>query len=177
VGDSVAYTAQIDEAGNTYEELIAAGGPRSIVAGIAQAGALAIGFALILISQAALKAGLTSRFLGFIGIAVGAFYGLGALFTALGLGGQFSPVVLEVFWLGALALIFVDRWPNGRGPAWETGEARPWPTAQAQREAYERRVESRRDQIESGPSDPPASGGNGSGAPAPGSRKRKKKRR
>jgi hypothetical protein len=177
VGESVAYTAQIDEAGNTYEEMIASGGPRSILAGIAQAGALAIGFALILISQAALKAGLTSRFLGFIGIAVGAFYGLGALFTALGLGAAFSPLVLQVFWLGALALIFVDRWPNGRGPAWAAGEARTWPTAQEQREAYEQRVDTRREQIESGSAGPPASSGNGSGGPAPGSRKRKKKRR
>ncbi|MEJ7715557.1 MAG: hypothetical protein WKF40_07580 [Thermoleophilaceae bacterium] len=26
-------------------------------------------------------------------------------------------------------MLFLDRWPNGRGPAWSAVEAIPWPTA------------------------------------------------
>jgi hypothetical protein len=41
-----------------------------------------------------------------------------------------GPPIVQFFWLVALALIFLDRWPGGgRGPAWESGEAIPWPTA------------------------------------------------
>ena len=35
---------------------------------------------------------------------------------------------IEAFWFIAVGLLLLDRWPNGRGPAWETGEATPWPT-------------------------------------------------
>ena len=178
VAEAVTYSAQVDEAGNVTEKLLTGSSPLAILGGIAQAGALALGFAVILIAQAGLKAGLTSRFLGYIGIAVGAFYGLGALVSALGLGGAFDPLALQIFWLGALALIFVDRWPNGRGPAWDTGTAKTWPSAVEQREAYERRVAARKQQLEPPPEaagdEPP--GENGAGGPAPGSRKKRKRR-
>jgi hypothetical protein len=39
-----------------------------------------------------------------------------------------------MFWLGALGALFLGRWPGGRGPAWETGEAVPWPTMAETRE-------------------------------------------
>jgi len=42
--------------------------------------------------------------------------------------------IVQGFWLGALGMVFLGRWPGGRGPAWETGEAEPWPSA-AQRRA------------------------------------------
>jgi hypothetical protein len=176
ITESTARYSQIDEAGNVYQKMILAGGTRSILAGVAQAGALAIGFALILISQAGIKAGLTSRFLGYIGIGVGAFYGLGALFTALGLGAAFSPMVLQVFWLGALAMVFIDRWPNGRGPAWDTGTAKPWPTAQEQRAAAERRADARGSQLQPGP-EQSSSDENGTGSTPPPNPRKKKKRR
>ena len=43
--------------------------------------------------------------------------------------------IVQAFWLGALGALFLGRWPGGRGPAWETGEAEPWPTAAAARAA------------------------------------------
>jgi hypothetical protein len=87
---------------------------------IGGAGTLATAFALVLVSLHAMRAGLLSRFMGFLGIIVGALYVL-PLF-----GG---PVIVQSFWLAALGLIFLDRWPRGRGPAWDTGEAVPWPGA------------------------------------------------
>ena len=45
---------------------------------------------------------------------------------------------VQLFWIVALGMLFLGRWPNGRGPAWSVVEAVPWPTAadvQAAREA------------------------------------------
>jgi hypothetical protein len=81
------------------------------------AGPLAIAFAFVVIALNAMRAGLLSRFMGVLGIIVGALIVLPLLP---------SPVV-QIFWLGAMAILFLGRWPGGRGPAWETGEAEPWP--------------------------------------------------
>ena len=83
-------------------------------------GTLALGIATLLVSLNAMKTGLLSRFLGALGIAIG-------VISALPFGGALP---LQAFWLGALALLFLDRWPNGRGPAWAAGEPRPWPPSQ-----------------------------------------------
>jgi len=77
---------------------------------------LALAFALILISLNSMRAGLLSRFLGVLVIVIG------VLLPFLG-----AMPVLLFFWLCALAALFVDRWPGGRGPAWATGRAIPWP--------------------------------------------------
>ena len=42
-----------------------------------------------------------------------------------------SPLpIVQTFWLGAMALLLLGRWPNGVPPAWTTGEAQPWPSQQ-----------------------------------------------
>jgi uncharacterized protein DUF4386 len=83
------------------------------------AGALGIALSLVLINVNAMRVGLVSRFLGIVGVLVGGLQVLPLL----------PPFVLQIAWLGAIGLVFLDRWPAGRGPAWETGEAIPWPTA------------------------------------------------
>ncbi len=82
---------------------------------------LALGFPFVLIALSAMRAGLLSRFIGVLGIIVGVLYVIPLL------GG--GPPVVAIFWLGALAALFLDRWPGGRGPAWASGEAVPWPSA------------------------------------------------
>src|SRR3954462_473184 len=72
----------------------------------------------------AMRAGLLSRFMGILGVIVGAL-------TAIPILGG-APVV-QLFWLVALGILFLDRWPQGRGPAWEAVEEIPWPTAQDRR--------------------------------------------
>jgi hypothetical protein len=69
--------------------------------------------------------GLLSAFMGALGAAAG-------VLVVLPFAG-ISPAI-QAFWLGALGALFLGRWPAGRGPAWESGEAEPWPTA-AQRRA------------------------------------------
>ena len=36
-----------------------------------------------------------------------------------------GPLIVQLFWLVAIGVLFLGRWPGGRGPAWETGEADP----------------------------------------------------
>jgi hypothetical protein len=62
----------------------------------------------------AMRAGLLTRFMGTLGIALGA----ALLFI--------GPIPLYLY-LIALGLVFLDRVPGGRPPAWDAGEAIPWP--------------------------------------------------
>ena len=98
------------------------------------AGTLAIAFSYVIIALNAMRAGLLSRFMGVLGIGVGALIVLPLLPQGL-------PIV-QMFWLGALGALFLGRWSGGRGPAWETGTAEPWPAAQ------------RRGQVEPPPEEP-----------------------
>jgi hypothetical protein len=91
---------------------------------------LAIGVSLLLvlavtigmISMQARRAGLLSQFMSILGVIAGALIVLGGFL-------QLPPMV-QYFWLAALGFLFLERWPRpGRGPAWSTGEADPWPTA------------------------------------------------
>lgn len=80
-------------------------------------GQLALAFSFVVVALNAMRAGLLSRFVGILGVIVGALVVL-----------PLVPLpIVQIFWLGALGLLFLDRWPGGRGPAWETGEATPWP--------------------------------------------------
>jgi hypothetical protein len=49
---------------------------------------------------------------------------LGALFVLPLIA---SPII-QLFWLIALGALYLNLWPGGRGPAWESGEAEPWPS-------------------------------------------------
>jgi hypothetical protein len=93
---------------------------------LAATGTLCLAVAFVFASINAMRAGLLSRFMGVLGALVGAL-----LVLPLLPGGQ---VVIQLFWLTALGMLFLGRWPGGRGPAWETGEAVEWPTAAARRE-------------------------------------------
>jgi hypothetical protein len=95
------------------------------VRGLGAAGALAVGAVFVFISTYAGRAGLFSRFMTVVGAIIGGLTVFGALVGAGSLGG---PLVL--FWGAALVALFLGRWPGGRGPAWDSGEAIPWPTAQ-----------------------------------------------
>jgi hypothetical protein len=78
-----------------------------------------------------MRAGLLSRFMGILGIIAG------FLVVIPILPGAF----IQLFWIVALGMLFLGRWPNGRGPAWSVLEPVPWPTAadaQAARQAAEK---------------------------------------
>lgn len=101
---------------------------RSLIGGsIGLGGGLALVIAVVMISVGAMRAGLLSRFMGILGVIVAAFNVLNI----------FPLPIVQVFWFCALAVLFLDRWPGGRGPAWAAGEAIPWPSAMDQAKARE----------------------------------------
>jgi hypothetical protein len=103
--------------------------------------ALALGFAIAIISLNAMRVGLLSRFMGVLGVIVGV-----AVAPILPIDQQ---GIIRVFWLAALGLLFLGRWPSGTPKAWVTGEAEPWPTQQQLRE---RRDAARAERDERAPS-------------------------
>ena len=95
---------------------------RNILGGaLGSGGTLCLALSFVLISLNAMRAGLLSRFMGALGMIVG-----GLLILPILPGGQST---VQIFWVAALGVLFLGRWPSGRGPAWEAGEAVPWPSA------------------------------------------------
>ena len=87
-------------------------------------GLLAAAVGVVLVSLNAMRVGLLTRFMGYVGI----FAGVLILFVV-------TPVpVVEAYWLVALGYLVSGRWPTGLPPAWMSGRAEPWPSSQAQRE-------------------------------------------
>ena len=133
------------------------------VLGIAQfAGVLLVAFAFVLISLNAMRAGLLSRFMGYLGVVVGVINVL----AVLGVTGSF----VQIFWLLALGPLLLNRWPGGRGPAWGVVEEVPWPSG-TPREDETEAGEEPGPELDDGPDDGPPP------AQHPSSKKRRKKKR
>jgi hypothetical protein len=129
---------------------------------------LALALAIVMISINAMRVGLLTRFLGYLGVISGALFVLALV-----------PVpIVQVYWLGALAMLFAGRSPSGTPPAWQSGEAMPWPSPADMREQRVRDAEARRtgdgDVVEGDVADGELSFGDPS--PATSKRKRKKRR-
>lgn len=79
---------------------------------------LALAVALLYISLQAMRTGLLTRFAGSLGMALGVAMVL-----------IFPVALLAIMvWLIFVGLTFLGKAPGGRPPAWEAGEAIPWPT-------------------------------------------------
>jgi hypothetical protein len=78
---------------------------------------IGLAVAMVYFSLQALRAGLLTRFFATLGMALGAA-------TVL-LAGQ--PLIPDTLWFLWLGLVFIGRIPRGRPPAWDAGEAIPWP--------------------------------------------------
>jgi hypothetical protein len=128
---------------------------------------LALGLGWVVICLNAMRVGLLTRFMGVLGIICGALIVL-PLLSSL-------PVV-QTFWLAAMALLLLGRWPNGVPPAWRTGEAQPWPSQQ-EAIAARRRGAGAEPEPDGGGSAPAAEAAGGDGRGHPVSRKKKRKRR
>jgi hypothetical protein len=88
-------------------------------------GLFLIAVALVLVSLNAMRVGLLTRFLGYLGI-------IGGVLTIIPL----VPIpIVEAYWLLALAYLLSGRWPSGVPPAWSSGKAEPWPSSQELRAA------------------------------------------
>jgi hypothetical protein len=95
-----------------------------VVLAIQTAGAVGVAFLFVMLPLRARRVGLLTPFMGILGVLAGAL-------VVLPIGGVSS--VIQAFWLGALGMLFLGRWPGGRGPAWESGLPEPWPSAAQRR--------------------------------------------
>lgn len=137
-------------------------------------GALLTAVAFVLTSLGAMRVGLLTRFLGYMGIVAAA--------ASILLVQSLPAQVIMIFWLGAVAYLLAGRWPNGDPPAWRTGEAEPWPTAAQLREERDRAAGRTNDRAKGAKPQRPAAPAGELAAPAAGSTrattpKRKRKRR
>jgi hypothetical protein len=156
--------------GGTNEEARDALNPSAVSIGLIlfTTGTLAMGFAFVLICLNAMRVGLLTRFIGILGVIVGATF-------VLPLDQQ---GIIRVFWLGALAALILGRWPSGVPAAWTTGEAQPWPSQQELREQREAaRAEQAFGENRAARIPPPAPRPEPSAQPHASSKKRKRKRR
>lgn len=130
---------------------------------------LAAGFVMVAI--AAMRAGLLTRFVGVLGAIVGVLQILGPLSA--------GAFVVNAFWLAMVGALMLGRWPSGMPPAWERGEAVPWPTQQEQREERERQRAARdagRGRGAAAPEPSPEPAIEGPPSPATSARKKRKRR-
>ncbi len=93
-------------------------------------GSLLLAIAFVLVAMNAMRVGLLTRFLGYLGMVAAA--------ASLFLIGSAPALLVEVFWLMAVAYLLAGRWPGGDPPSWKSGVAEPWPSAAQVREQRER---------------------------------------
>ncbi len=90
---------------------------------VGQAAALLLAVGIALVSFNALRQGLLTRFMGYLGI----FAGVLVLF-------QITQIpVVQGFWLVAIGYLISGRWPTGLPPAWRSGRSEPWPPSSEMR--------------------------------------------
>ena len=147
--------------GEDHASDLSGAGP--VLVALATGGTVSLAFLFVMLPIRGRRVGLLSPFMGVLGAIAGAL-------IIIPLASVSS--VIQAFWLGALGALFLGRWPGGRGPAWQSGEAAPWPTA-AQRRGVAPPPE-REPSAELDPSLPPEPEPE---PDRPASRKRRKKRR
>jgi hypothetical protein len=101
-------------------------GTAALLLGLSTAGTVGFAFLFVMLPLRARRVGLLSPFMGILGVVVGALIVFRAQFPGL-------ATVVQAFWLGALGMLLLGRWPGGRGPAWASGTDEPWPTAAQRR--------------------------------------------
>jgi hypothetical protein len=101
-------------------------------------GTLMLAIGCIWTSLSAMRVGLVTRMVGYVGVVAGALF----LFPIGGL----VPIV-QGFWLAAVAVTLARRWPSGDPPAWESGVAVPWAPLQSNQQQRERPARGQRRRV------------------------------
>jgi hypothetical protein len=127
-------------------------------------GPVLVAFLFVMLPLRARRAGLLSPFISVLAFIAGVLIVI-----------PLVPVpIIQAFWLGAIGALFLGYWPGGRGPAWESGTAEPWPSPAQRRGLVTARDEPASEEADIEPDgtvepEPPPQ--------RPSSRKRKRKRR
>jgi hypothetical protein len=91
---------------------------------VGQAAALLLALSFVLVSLGAMRVGLLTKFMGYLGMAAGVL----VLFQITQLP------IFQAYWLLALAYLLSGRWPTGVPPSWRSGRAEKWPSSQELRQ-------------------------------------------
>lgn len=103
-----------DRANEAASDAIAEAPLRPLAAGFGIGGQLGFVVAMVYTALHAMRTGLLTRFWGSLGMALGAVSFIFFQFTLL--------------WFIYIGLLLAGLVPGGRPPAWQSGEAEPWPT-------------------------------------------------
>jgi hypothetical protein len=103
-----------DRANDVATDTIADAPLRPLAAGFGLGGQIGFVVAMFYTSLHAMRTGLLTRFWGSLGMALGAV--------------SFIFFQFALLWFLYLGLLIAGWVPGGKPPAWETGEAMPWPT-------------------------------------------------
>jgi hypothetical protein len=175
---SIAFSAEVSDflsGPHTVERAETAGGTVLITAQfLGFIGQLLLAAGYVLLSLNAMRTGLITRFLGILGCIVGVLVVVGPTLLP----------VMQSFWLLALGVLLLGRWPSGMPPAWRTGKAEPWPSqsevAGRRRAAAEARRAARKGTppARTAPADPAADAADSqaNGADPAGARRKRKRR-
>jgi hypothetical protein len=102
---------------NLADDVIEDNGALRAGAGLRLPAILSLVFGMIYIPLWAMRTGLLTRFWATLGMALG---------VSLVLLGPLGQIAL-VMWFAVIGLMLAGWWPGARPPAWEAGEAVPWP--------------------------------------------------
>ena len=103
-----------DRANEIASDTITEAPLRPLAAGFGLGGQLGFAVAMVYTCLYAMRVGLLPRFWGSLGMALGAV--------------SFIFFQFALLWFVYLALLLFGRVPGGKPPAWESGEAIPWPS-------------------------------------------------
>jgi hypothetical protein len=131
-------------------------------------GSVLVAFTFVMVPLRARRAGLLSSFMSILGVIAG-------VLLVLQLAPP-MPIVIQAVWLGAMGLLYLGTWPGGRGPAWESGEPDPWPSAAERRGLGPPRDDDTSEPEPDAPAAPTAPAEAEPVPERPSSRKRKRKR-
>jgi hypothetical protein len=109
-----------DLSNHAVDQALTKGTANVVVSYIDLLAGLALAAGMITVMINALRVGLLPRWLAILGMFT-------AILIFLPLGGA-ELEIIPAFWLVATGILLAGRWPSGDPPAWEAGEARPWPT-------------------------------------------------
>jgi hypothetical protein len=102
------------------DRALTTGTANQVVAYLSLLAGLALVVGMIVVLLGALRSGLVPRWMGILGM----FSALLILLPNTGATLQLVPA----FWLVMMGILLGGRWMGGDPPAWEAGEARPWPS-------------------------------------------------
>jgi hypothetical protein len=109
-----------DFSNHAVDEAISTNPANTLFAYVSLVAGLALLVGTISACLGAMRCGLLTRWMSVVGI-------FAALLIFLPIGGE-TLTLVPAFWLAAMGLLYMGRWPGEEPPAWSTGESRPWPS-------------------------------------------------